>query len=70
MASGGATGATSLCSVYPLEFAHTHLVAAVGKAGAERQFKCLDDCLANVYKSDGVKGLYEDFHVSVQGIII
>ena len=57
LASGGAAGATSLCFVYPLDFARTRLAADVGKAGAEREFKGLGDCLVKIYKSDGIKGL-------------
>ena len=70
LASGGAAGATSLCSVYPLEFACTHLIAEVGKAGAGREFKGPCDCLVTINKSDGDKGLPQAFPVSVQGIII
>jgi len=70
LASGGAAGATSLCFVYPLDFARTRLAADVGKAGATREFKGLADCLSKVAKSDGVIGLYRGFGVSVQGIII
>lgn len=69
LASGGAAGATSLCFVYPLDFARTRLAADVGKDGG-REFKGLGDCLVKVAKSDGVKGLYQGFGVSVQGIII
>ncbi|KAH0512566.1 ADP/ATP translocase 2 [Microtus ochrogaster] len=70
LASGGAAGATSLCFVYPLDFARTRLAADVGKAGAEREFKDFGDCLVKIYKSDGIRGLYQGFNVSVQGIII
>ncbi|KAK7805226.1 hypothetical protein U0070_019740 [Myodes glareolus] len=70
LASGGAAGATSLCFVYPLDFARTRLAADVGKAGAEREFKGLGDCLVKIYKSDGLRGLYQGFNVSVQGVII
>ncbi|KAB1279486.1 ADP/ATP translocase 2 [Camelus dromedarius] len=70
VASGGAAGATTLCFVYPPDFAHTHLLADVGKAGAEREFRGLSDCLVKIYKSDGIKGLYQRFNVSVQGTII
>ncbi|ELW66822.1 ADP/ATP translocase 2 [Tupaia chinensis] len=69
LASGGAAEATSLCFVYPLDFARTRLAADVGKAGAEREFKGLGDCLVKIYKSDGIRGLYQGFNVSVQGII-
>ncbi|KAK2115514.1 hypothetical protein P7K49_006140 [Saguinus oedipus] len=70
LASGGAAGATSLCFVYPLDFAHTYPAADMGKAGAERKFQGLGDCLVKIYKSDGIKGPYQGFNVSVQGIII
>jgi solute carrier family 25 (adenine nucleotide translocator) protein 4/5/6/31 len=69
LASGGAAGATSLCFVYPLDFARTRLAADVGK-GATREFKGLADCLVKIAKSDGPIGLYRGFFVSVQGIII
>ncbi|KAF7688457.1 hypothetical protein HF521_013264 [Silurus meridionalis] len=39
-------------------------------AGAEREFSGLGNCLVKVFKSDGLKGLYQGFNVSVQGIII
>lgn len=70
LASGGAAGATSLCFVYPLDFARTRLAADVGKGTQEREFKGLGDCLVKISKVDGVKGLYQGFNVSVQGIII
>lgn len=67
--SGGAAGAASLCVVYPLDFARTRLAVDVGKAGQERQFNGLVDCLAKVFKSDGPMGLYRGFGISVLGII-
>lgn len=71
LASGGAAGATSLCFVYPLDFARTRLAADVGKAGsAEREFTGLGNCLSKIFKADGLGGLYKGFGVSVQGIII
>jgi len=69
LASGGAAGATSLCFVYPLDFARTRLGADVGKSG-KREFKGLGDCLVKIFKADGISGLYRGFAVSVQGIII
>merc|ERR1711942_423622 len=50
-------------------FARTRLAADVGK-GTNREFTGLGDCLVKVFKSDGLKGLYQGFGVSVQGIII
>jgi len=70
LASGGAAGATSMCVVYPLDFARTRLGADVGRGAAERQFLGLSDCLKKTYKSDGLFGLYRGFGVSVAGIIV
>merc|ERR1711970_697605 len=70
LASGGAAGATSLCFVYPLDFARTRLAADVGKGPADREFSGLGNCLVSIFKADGLKGLYRGFGVSVQGIII
>ena len=42
--SGGAAGATSLCVVYPLDFARTRLAADVG-SGGQREFTGLVNCL-------------------------
>ncbi|MBZ3891951.1 ADP/ATP translocase 3 [Sciurus carolinensis] len=71
LASGGLAGATSLCFIYPLDFVRTRLAVQVGKSGTEeREFKGLGDCLVKITKSDGVRGLFQGFIVSVQGIII
>ncbi|XP_036921938.1 ADP/ATP translocase 3-like [Sturnira hondurensis] len=70
LASGGAAGATSLCFVYPLDFARTRLAADVGKSDTEREFKGLGHCLVKIIKSDGILGLYQGFSVSVQSIIL
>jgi len=69
LASGGAAGATSLCFVYPLDFARTRLAADVG-SGKAREFTGLGNCIATIAKRDGVRGLYQGFFVSVQGIIV
>ncbi|XP_049885416.1 ADP,ATP carrier protein 1-like [Pectinophora gossypiella] len=70
LASGGAAGATSLCFVYPLDYARTRLAADVGKGKGQREFNGLVHCLTKTLKSDGIIGLYRGFVVSVQGIII
>lgn len=67
-ASGGAAGATSLCVVYPLDFARTRLAADVGSGGA-REFTGLIDCLKKVGQKDGAQGLYRGFGISVIGIV-
>uniref|UniRef100_A0A8C9RRI8 ADP/ATP translocase n=1 Tax=Scleropages formosus TaxID=113540 RepID=A0A8C9RRI8_SCLFO len=48
----------------------TRLAADVGKGGHEREFTGLGNCLVKIFRSDGLKGLYQGFNVSVQGIII
>merc|ERR1712070_136752 len=68
-ASGGAAGATSLCFVYPLDFARTRLGADVG-SGKAREFNGLVHCIKTIAQRDGVKGLYQGFFVSIQGIIV
>jgi len=69
LASGGAAGATSLCFVYPLDFARTRLAADVG-SGKAREFSGLGNCLTTIAKRDGIGGLYQGFFVSIQGIIV
>jgi solute carrier family 25 (adenine nucleotide translocator) protein 4/5/6/31 len=68
MASGGAAGATSLCFVYPLDFARTRLAADVG-SGGEREFTGLVDCLKKSAQKGGIGALYNGFGISVVGII-
>merc|ERR1711957_290137 len=69
-ASGGAAGATSLCFVYPLDFARTRLAADVGSGPeGKREFNGLIDCLKKISAKDGVSGLYNGFGISVIGII-
>jgi solute carrier family 25 (adenine nucleotide translocator) protein 4/5/6/31 len=68
--AGGAAGATSLLFVYPLDFARTRLAADIGKGKETRQFKGLGDCLSQIVKADGPKGLYQGFMVSVLGIFV
>jgi len=53
MASGGAAGATSLCFVYPLDFARTRLAADVG-SGGEREFTGLINCLTKTASKGGI----------------
>jgi len=69
MASGALAGASSLCIVYPLDYARTRLAADVGK-GADREFTGLITCLSKTVQKTGVSSLYRGFGVSVQGIIV
>ena len=65
--SGGMAGSTSLCVVYPLDFARTRLAADVG-SGGDREFNGLVDCLKKIAQKDGAGGLYKGFQISVIGI--
>ncbi|KAL4690055.1 hypothetical protein H8959_012846 [Pygathrix nigripes] len=60
----------SAAVVYPLDFTRTRLAADVEKSGTESEFRGLGDCLVKIPKSDGIRGLYQGFSVSVQGNII
>ena len=68
--SGGSAGAISLVFVYPLDFARTRLGVDVGKSANERQFNGLIDCCKKIHKTDGIKGLYKGFGISVAGIFV
>jgi solute carrier family 25 (adenine nucleotide translocator) protein 4/5/6/31 len=70
LASGGASGATSLLFVYPLDYARTRLGADVGKELTDREFSGLGNCLTKTYQQDGFVGLYRGFLVSLVGIIV
>jgi Mitochondrial carrier protein len=70
VASGSAAGATSLCVVYPLDFARTRLAADIGNSEEEREFNGLWDCISKIFRSDGFLGLYRGFWISLVGIIL
>ncbi|CAG0914874.1 unnamed protein product [Notodromas monacha] len=74
LASGGAAGATSLCFVYPLDYARTRLGADVGKGAAQREFNGLGDCLSKTFKSDGLgiiiyRAAYFGFYDTARGML-
>jgi len=69
LAVGGATGATVLCLVYPLNLVVTRLAADVGSAST-REFTGFRNCIASITLSDGVGGLYRGFLTAVQGIVV
>ncbi|CAL4119739.1 unnamed protein product, partial [Meganyctiphanes norvegica] len=70
IAAGGAAGATSLLAVYPFHFSRTRLGADVGRTVADRQFAGHINCYKNIFKSDGIRGLYRGFGTSVTGIVV
>jgi len=63
-------GCATTLFVYPLDFAKTIIGVDIGRKKEERQFKGIADCVRQVYRSDGIKGLYNGFGVSLFGIFI
>ncbi|KAK2106787.1 hypothetical protein P7K49_016301 [Saguinus oedipus] len=70
LASSGAASPTSVCFVYPLDFARPCRITDMEKSGTECEFRGLGDCLAKTTKSHSIRGLSQGFSVSMQGIII
>lgn len=70
VAAGGCAGASCMIFVYPLDFARTRLGVDVGKEIADRQFQGLTHCMQSIYKTDGIKGLYQGFGISVSSIFL
>ncbi|VDM54671.1 unnamed protein product, partial [Angiostrongylus costaricensis] len=68
--SGGCAGSTTLCFVYPLDFIRTRLSVDVGTHKANRDYLGFVDCLKQTVQSDGVKGLYRGFFISIQTYFI
>lgn len=52
--AGGLAGSTSMCFVYPLDFARTRLGVDLGRGPADRMFTGLSDCITKIFKSDGI----------------
>lgn len=70
IASGGTAGVLSNLFVYPLDFARTIISVDMGKSKAHRQFKGLFDCINQVVKIEGIRGLYKGFSINISGIFI
>ncbi|GAB2250636.1 hypothetical protein Droror1_Dr00016886 [Drosera rotundifolia] len=72
VASGSAAGATTLLFLYHLDYARTRLGTDSRDRtnGRGRQFKGLLDVYAKTISSDGIKGLYRGFGVSLVGITL
>jgi hypothetical protein len=84
LAAGGAAGATALTVSYPLEFTYTRLAADTGVAGhggahahaaggapvVTRQYAGIADCIRQMVKANGIRGIYRGYGPSVAGIIV
>lgn len=67
---GGIAGVISTSIQYPLELAKTRLQADVKFLHAKQkwQFKGIYDCLSKIYSTDGIRGLYRGYVISVIGM--
>jgi len=65
LAAGGAAGATSMCVVYPLDFARYRMAI-----DNEKKYNGMADCIKKSYTQGGIGGLYGGFGASVIGIIV
>lgn len=62
--SGGLAGSLSLVFVYPFDFARTRLSADLGTS-KNREYQGLRDLFKKIYKTDGIKGFYRGFVLSL-----
>lgn len=69
IAAGGASGITTYCVIYPLDFVRTRLAIDMGK-GSSREFTGFFNCMMKVFKREGVRGLYYGFWPSLQYIFL
>lgn len=69
VASGSAAGATTSLFLYHLDYARTRLGTDAAVSG-QRQFNGLLDVYSKTLSSDGIRGLYRGFGVSILGITL
>ncbi|KAK0397706.1 hypothetical protein QR680_002230 [Steinernema hermaphroditum] len=65
IAAGGVGAATTLVLLYPLDFARTRL-AVDTLADGSRRFTGINNCISEVYRKDGLAGLYRGFSAALQ----
>lgn len=65
--AGGSAGACCMIIVYPLDFARTRLGVDVGKQG-QKQFNSLTHCFVDIFKKNGIRGLYQGLGLSMFSI--
>ncbi|KAH0895897.1 hypothetical protein HID58_045465, partial [Brassica napus] len=72
VASGSAAGATTSLFLYHLDYARTRLGtdAKESSVNGKRQFRGMVDVYRKTLSSDGVRGLYRGFGVSIVGITL
>jgi len=69
--SGGLAGAATLLFVYPLDLVRTRLALDYNdkSRNSNRKFNGANDCFQQIYKKDGIVGLYRGIGVSIFGIM-
>lgn len=68
--AGGITGALEITITYPTEYVKTQLqLDEKGKAGGQKQYTGILDCVKKTVKAKGVLGLYRGLSVLVYGSI-
>lgn len=68
--SGGLAGATALTFIYPLDVARTRLATDIGNNKIRRKFNSTLGCLTEVYKANGVRGLYSGYGAAIGGVVV
>lgn len=67
--AGGAGGATTLCFVYPLDFARTRLAVDGASSRNSHRFRGMNHCFQEIYAREGLIGLYRGFFASLQFVV-
>jgi solute carrier family 25 (adenine nucleotide translocator) protein 4/5/6/31 len=73
VASGGVTGALTLCFVYSLDFARTRLandVISINNGASGRKYDGFVDVYRKTLATDGIAGLYRGFIMSCVQIVV
>ena len=68
VSAGGLTGGIEICITFPTEYVKTQLQLDE-KAGANKRYKGIVDCVKVTVRENGVRGLYRGLSVLVYGSI-
>jgi solute carrier family 25 (adenine nucleotide translocator) protein 4/5/6/31 len=67
--TGGLAGTCTTLFIYPLDLARTRMGVDVGKAG-KTQFNGLFHCMQTIFKTNGIRGLYNGLAISIPSIFL
>ena len=69
--SGGMAGATATTVLYPVEFLRTRMAMDMGGKNLEtRAYRGMNDVIVSIIKSDGIRGFYQGYGISLAGSIV